>query len=84
MLGKMRYTKLFQCASLHNYLDKMIPDRAIIMNFRHLLKKHKLTRKLFRTVNQWLFECGVIMTLSTLVNIKPLECHFQYKRNLVI
>lgn len=34
-------------------LDKAIPDRTTIMNFQHLLAKHKLTRKLFKTVNQW-------------------------------
>ncbi len=43
-------------------LDKAVPDRTTIMNFRHLLEKHKLTRKLFQTVNQWLSDCGVMMT----------------------
>ncbi|MGO4054839.1 IS5 family transposase [Vibrio cholerae] len=49
-------------------LDKAIPDRTTIMNFRHLMEKHKLTHKLFQTVNQWLSDCGVMMTQGTLVD----------------
>ena len=54
-------------------LDKAIPDRTTIMNFRHLPEKHKLTRKLFKTVNQWLSECGVMMTQGTLVDATIIE-----------
>ena len=47
---------LYKIASMRRFaqlsLDKTIPDRTTIMNFRHLLEKHKLTRKLFKTVNQ--------------------------------
>ena len=57
---------LYEIASMRQFaqlsLDKAIPDRTTIMNFRHLLEKHKLTRKLFKTVNQWLSDCGVMMT----------------------
>ncbi|GHY61586.1 IS5/IS1182 family transposase [Vibrio cholerae] len=49
-------------------LDKAIPDRTTIMNFRHLLEKHKLTRKLFKMVNQWLSDCCVMMTQGTFVD----------------
>ncbi|GHX28364.1 IS5/IS1182 family transposase [Vibrio cholerae] len=49
-------------------LDKAIPDRTTMMNFRHLLEKHIVTHKLFQTVNQWLSDCGVMMTQGTLVD----------------
>ena len=52
-----REDTLCKIASMHQFtqlpLDKAIPNRTTIMNFRHLLEKHKLTRKLFQTVNQW-------------------------------
>lgn len=63
---------LYEIASMRQFaqlsLAKAIPDRTTIMNFRHLLEKHKLTRKLFKTVNQWLSDCGVMMTQGTLVD----------------
>jgi transposase, IS5 family len=34
-------------------LEGSIPDHMTIMNFRHLLEKHKLGRKLFKEVNKW-------------------------------
>lgn len=67
---------LYEIASMQQFallsLDKAILDRTTIMNFRHLLGKHKLTRKLFKTVNQWLLDCGVMMMQGTL-NIG--RCH---------
>ena len=54
-------------------MDKAIPDRTTIMNFRHLLEKHKLTRKLFKMVNQWLSDCGIMMTQGTLVDATIIE-----------
>ena len=64
---------LYEIASMRQFarlsLDKeAIPDRTTIMNFRHLLEKYKLTRKLFETVNQWLSDCGVMMRQGTLVD----------------
>ena len=68
---------LYEIASMRQFaqlsLDKAIPDRTTIMNFRHLLEKHKLTRQLFKTVNQWLSECGVMMTQGTLVDATIIE-----------
>ena len=68
---------LYEIASMRQFaqlsLDKAIPDRTTIMNFRHLLEKHKLTRKLFKTVNQWLSDCGVMMTQGTLVDATIIE-----------
>ena len=70
---------LYEIASMRQFaqlsLDKAIPDRTTIMNFRHLLEKHKLTRQLFKTVNQWLSECGVMMTQGTLVNATIIEAN---------
>ena len=43
--------------------DSALPDRTTIMNFRHLLEQHQLARQLFKTINRWLAEAGVMMTL---------------------
>ena len=68
---------LYEIASMRQFaqlsLDKAIPDRTTIMNFRHLLEMHKLTRQLFKTVNQWLSDCGVMMTQGTLVDATIIE-----------
>ncbi|BAC93295.1 transposase [Vibrio vulnificus YJ016] len=68
---------LYEIASMRQFarlsLDKAIPDRTSIMNFRHMLEKHKLTRKSFKTVNQWLSDCGVMMTQGTLVDATIIE-----------
>ncbi|STI88178.1 putative transposase B, IS5 [Escherichia coli] len=42
-------------------LDSALPDRTTIMNFRHLLEQHQLARQLFKTINRWLAEAGVMM-----------------------
>ncbi|MFT2483127.1 transposase, partial [Escherichia coli] len=44
--------------------------RTTIMNFRHLLEQHQLARQLFKTINRWLAEAGVMMTQGTLVDAK--------------
>ncbi len=31
------------------------------MNFRHLLEQHQLARQLFKTINRWLAEAGVMI-----------------------
>ncbi len=68
---------LYEIASMRQFahlsLDKAISDRTTIMNFRHLLEKNKLTRQLFKTVNQWLSDCGVMMTQGTLVDATIIE-----------
>ncbi|MDM5112214.1 MULTISPECIES: transposase, partial [Aeromonas] len=51
-------------------LDSALPDRTTIMNFRHLLEQHQLARQLFKTINRWLAEEGVMMTQGTLVDAK--------------
>ena len=68
---------LYEIASMrlfaHLSLDSVIPDRTTIMNFRHLLEQHKLARKILSTINQWLSECGVMMTQGTLVDATIIE-----------
>ncbi len=67
-----REDALYKIASRHQFaqlpLDKAIPNHTTIMNFRYLLEKNKLTRKLFQTVNQWLSDGGVMMTQGALVD----------------
>ncbi len=43
------------------------------MNFRHLLEQHQLARQLFKTINRWLAEAGVMMTQGTLVEATIIE-----------
>ena len=50
---------LYEIASMRLFaglsLDQSIPDHTTIMNFRHLLERKKLARKIFNEVNQWHF-----------------------------
>ncbi|MCV8896866.1 IS5 family transposase [Escherichia coli] len=63
---------LYEIASMRLFarlsLDSALPDRTTIMNFRHLLEQHQLARQLFKTINRWLAEAGVMMTQGTLVD----------------
>ena len=54
-------------------LDKAIPDRTTIMNFRHLLEKHQLGRAIFTEINNWLTDSGVILKEGTLVDASIIE-----------
>ncbi len=46
---------LWEIASMRQFtglsLDKVIPDHTTIMNFRHLLEHHRLTRQIFEEVS---------------------------------
>ncbi len=68
---------MYEIASMRLFaklsLDGAIPDRTIIMNFRHLLEAHKLSRTLFKAVNQWLADSGVMMKQGTLVDVTIIE-----------
>jgi IS5 family transposase len=59
---------LYEIASMRLFarlsLDSALPDTTI-MNFRHLLEQHQLARQLFKTINRWLAEAGVMMTQGT-------------------
>jgi IS5 family transposase len=45
-----------------------IPDESIILQFRHLLEKHMLTKALFSEVNAYLQEKGLLHQRGTLVD----------------
>jgi len=78
---------MYEIASMRQFaqlsVDKAIPYRTTIMNFRHLPKQHKLTGKWFKTFNQWLSDCGEMMTQDTLVDITVIEapCPTKTKKN---
>ena len=48
--------------------DDRIPDETTILNFRHLLEKHRLTEKLFAEVNRHLADQGITLCSGTLVD----------------
>lgn len=48
--------------------DDAIPDETTILNFRHLLERHELTRAIFETVNVYLREKGILLRKGTLVD----------------
>ncbi len=68
---------LYEIASMRLFarlsLDSVLPDRTTIMNFRHLLEQHQLAPQLFKTINRWLAEAGVMMTQGTLVDATIIE-----------
>ena len=48
--------------------DDAIPDETTILNFRHLLERHELTRAIFEAVNAYLREKGILLREGTLVD----------------
>lgn len=54
-------------------LDSAIPDHTTIMNFRHLLEKHKLSCQLFKEVNKWLSNAGIYLKEGTIVDATIIE-----------
>lgn len=68
---------LYEIASMRLFsglsLNKPIPDHTTIMNFRHLLERKKLARKIFKEVNQWLTDAGVLLKEGTLVDATIIE-----------
>ena len=53
-------------------LSSGIADRTTIMNFRHLLERNQLGRKIFDSINERLSEAGVITTQGTLFALSNL------------
>lgn len=45
-----------------------LPDETTILNFRHLLEKHKLTEKLLAAINQHLEQKGLMVSQGTMVD----------------
>lgn len=77
---------LYEMASMRLFagltLDKAIPDRTTIMNFRHLLEKHSLGRAIFQEINCWLTEAGVVLREGTLVDATIIEAPTSTKNRL--
>jgi IS5 family transposase len=48
--------------------EEAIPDETTILNFRHLLEKHKLTEKMFAEVRQLLEEKKLLLKSGTIVD----------------
>ncbi len=48
--------------------DDAIPDETTILNFRHLLERHELTRAIFEAINSYLRERGILLREGTLVD----------------
>ncbi len=68
---------LYEIASMRLFaglsLDGAIPDHTTIMNFRHLLERHGLARKIFEEVSNWLSEAGVLVKEGTLLDATIIE-----------
>ncbi len=45
-----------------------VPDESTILNFRHLLERHRLTEKLFQKIEGYLSEHGLLMNEGTIVD----------------
>lgn len=48
--------------------EDMIPDETTILNFRHLLEKHKLTEKIFEKTRLYLKDRGLLVREGTIVD----------------
>ena len=48
--------------------DTPVPDETTILNFRHLLEEHNLTKQLFETVNEYLERNGLLLREGTIVD----------------
>lgn len=45
-----------------------VPDESTILNFRHFLERHELTKKLFQSTEKYLSEHGMILSEGTIVD----------------
>lgn len=48
--------------------ETAVPDETTILNFRHLLEEHNLTRRLFEVVNEYLEKMGLLLREGTIVD----------------
>ena len=46
----------------------VVPDETTILNFRHLLEKHDLTKEIFKETKQYLAEKGLLLREGTIVD----------------
>jgi len=54
-------------AGFSSVLDSL-PDETTILNFRHLLEKHDLTKEILVTINAYLQEKGLLVSQGTMVD----------------
>lgn len=77
---------LYEIASMRRFshlsLDRSIPDHTTIMNFRHLLEKHDLGRKIFDAINQFLEDSGVLMKEGSSIDATIIEAPSSTKNKL--
>jgi len=64
---------LYDIESMRRFADidiqtDVVPDETTILNFRHLLEKHNLTKQLFETSKQYLAEKGLLLREGTIVD----------------
>jgi len=48
--------------------DDAIPDETTVLNFRHLLERHKLTEKIFEQTQHYLSDKGLLVREGTIVD----------------
>jgi IS5 family transposase len=49
-------------------LEDALPDETTILNFRHLLEKHELSRQIMQTINEMLQKRGCLLKGGTMVD----------------
>src|SRR4030042_807529 len=64
---------LYDSESMRRFADidiavDVIPDETTILNFRHLLEKYELTKKIFEKTKQYLSERGLLLHEGTIVD----------------
>lgn len=64
---------IYDRISFQKFLDidlisDVIPDETTILNFRHLLEKYDLTKKIFQEINKYLSEKALIMKKGSIVD----------------
>ncbi|MFC1861322.1 IS5 family transposase [Chloroflexota bacterium] len=64
---------LYDIESMRRFADidlevDVIPDETTILNFRHLLERHNLTKEIFEQPKQYLMEKGLLLREETIVN----------------
>jgi len=64
---------LYESVSMRGFVGidlgrEPVPDETTILNFRHLLEQHDLSRALFERVNGYLASCGLKVAGGTIVD----------------
>jgi IS5 family transposase len=64
---------LYDIESLRRFADidieaDVIPDETTILNFRHLLEKHELTKQIFDKTQRFLSDKGLLLREGTIVD----------------